>query len=147
MIFLIKNTSKKSKTLRALPSRATRYSPFGFWLPPCQSPRVPPKKLRSKSFRLLPRTSPVLQVCIYQCKPHPIKRQKGRGVAPAGRPEGREGLEGMFPPPASFGPSPALRLLPSRALSSVTADRILYQPALACKAKNPEGCRGAALPC
>jgi hypothetical protein len=41
--------------------------------------------------------------------------------------------------PASFGPSPALRLLPSRALSSVTADRIFKTASFGVKAKNPGG--------
>jgi hypothetical protein len=48
--------------------------------------------------------------------------------------------------PASFGPSPALRLHPCRALSSVTADRIITPPALASKRKIPGDMQGGSAP-
>jgi conjugative relaxase-like TrwC/TraI family protein len=39
--------------------------------------RGAPKKLRSNPFRLLPRTSPVRQVCIFRCKTNPFKQKAG----------------------------------------------------------------------
>src|SRR5258708_345219 len=46
----------------------------------CKGPRrAPPKKLLCNfrnPFRLLPRTSPVGQVCILRCNPHTINGQK-----------------------------------------------------------------------
>jgi hypothetical protein len=123
--------------------------PYGFWLPPRQSARVPPKKLRSKSFRLLPRTSPAGQVCI-NANLNPLKAKRGRRfplVSPKGNEEGRGHRRGSpKATPASFGPSPALRLLPSRALSSVTAVCILTPPALAAKRKIPGDTQGGRAP-
>ena len=87
--------------LRALPLRAPGYSPFGFWLPP-------------RSFaRNLSACYPGIRLsdrfAFFSANPGRFKILSHVWFGPEGQPEST---------PASFGPSPALRLLPSRALSS-----------------------------
>lgn len=64
-------------------ARCKNLFPSGFGSPRAKAPGFPPKSSAQSSFRLLPRTSPVRQVCI--CHANPTSFTEKMTLPPVGR--------------------------------------------------------------